>query len=130
MSSQSVAILVFVCVIILSRVMTDQVMKSLSTEEKGRLVEELSSIHVWSLLPLLILLGLIFIVEQKVNLDPTVVAVGFVLLVVAFAVLTHIIVSKKLKALNLPSSFQWKYQMIRLITFGGVLLFYLLLFAL
>ncbi len=124
MSNVFIISIVVLCVcIVISRIMSEKGLKTLSPEQKVSLLDEFSNQRKYSFIPIILILIVYIVVvhffpEQSVTLY-----LVFIFCLLAYLVIMNIVTSKKLKKLGLPKSCLKLYLASRFVYYFGLVIF-------
>ena len=118
------AFILFLVAVVVSRIISRQALKELSSEEKAALLDAFSGMQAYSLVPLIVLLALYFGLFQFTSVSVFAITVGYFALLVAYAIWSYWFTRRKLATLDLPDSYLRKHGMARTIQYVGLGVFF------
>jgi hypothetical protein len=110
-----------IATVVFSRILTERAIRSLSTAERQRLFDSFSRMRMWNMLPLLVLLLMLLVVEQIFPSSADVLYPLFLGLIVVFLIAVYGLVLHKLRALQLPRTFEKRFLAARAVSVLGFL---------
>ena len=96
---------------VLSRIINERGYRTLSADQKVRLMDGFSAQRAYSLIPMVVLVGAYFLLSTKTSLDPTMLAGGYFVLLVVYVVVRGVLNHRKMKSLEMPDIYR-RYFMI------------------
>jgi branched-subunit amino acid transport protein len=121
----AVGMAAFLTAIIVSRILQERALRSLTTEEKGRLVEAFSGMRLFALVPLAALAGIYFVVmgiDAQTTATLLTIYVPTALLV---AICMQAVIHRKLHKLQVHADYLRAYTIGRVLVLAGFVLFFL-----
>jgi len=117
--TNNITIVIFVVTILLSRYINSKAIKKLSMEKKAELIDTFSGFSVWSIVPLLVIIGgFYFAVDYMGNY---LLYLALLLLVsVIYVVALQVYIYKKLKNMDYPMSYIKQYILSVVVRFVGL----------
>ena len=115
----NISLIIFVVLMLLSRYINSEAIKKLSMEKKAALIDDFSGLSVWSILPLLVLLGGFYFAIEYVENHLIYLWVLFVL-AGFYVVGLQVYIYKKLKKMDYPMSYIKQYILSVFIRFLGL----------
>lgn len=92
--------------IIVSRIINEKAFKLLTDEEKLRLMDGFSKSRAYSIIPLLILVGIYFYLVTKISLDSGPITIIYFGMLIVYVVVRVTLTVKKLNQLNMPANYR------------------------
>ncbi|MFC4994761.1 hypothetical protein [Rubritalea tangerina] len=115
--------------IFISRLLNEKAYKSLSDEEKLRLMDGFSSNRTYSMIPLIVLIGAYFLLMKVEAVDKGILSLTYFLLLAVFIITRIVFNQRKLTSLNLPDSYKSKFKLSQIISLVGVAWFFYTIFS-
>jgi len=117
--TSNITIVIFVLTILLSRYINSKAIKKLSMEKKAELIDTFSGFSVWSIVPLLVIIGgFYFAVDYMGNY---LLYLALLLLVSGvYVVALQVYIYKKLKNMDYPMSYIKQYILSVVVRFVGL----------
>jgi len=117
--TSNMTIVIFVVTILLSRYINSKAIKKLSMEKKAKLIDTFSGFSVWSIVPLLVIIGgFYFAVDYMGNY---LLYLALLLLVSSVYVIgLQVYIYKKLKNMDYPMSYIKQYILSVVVRFVGL----------
>ena len=114
----------FFAAIIVSRMMNEKGFRTLSDEEKLRLIDGFSKMRAYSLIPLVALIGGYWLLIRQSGIDARILTFGYFGMLVGYMVVKGIWTHKKLVALDLPSKYRRYFNISQSVSLLGVAWFF------
>ena len=124
MDNFMVSIMVFLVSIIVARIINDRAIKKLENDKKVELIDLFSRSSVLTYLPLILIMGLYFLVLKYQVFDFRVSLSVYMLLLLVYIAYNAKKSNEKLKSADFPASFIKSYLLATSIRFFGILLFF------
>lgn len=124
MNFSLVSSVLFLLLVLLSRYVSDRGLKTLTPEEKVRLVDGFSSLRIWNLLPFVLLFISYLVLTRIAVVEYAVVTVVFLGLVVVSAVAVQYATLRKIRSLGMPDSYRRWYIRGRLIYVAALIILF------
>ncbi len=125
MDTQSIIGMVFLFAgIIISRIINERAMKKLTADEKVKLIDGFSGLRLYSIIPIVVVIGLFVVLNRYSTLSSITVFVIYISLLLFIVFALQMVVHKKLLSLEFPKSYLKMYHISRvfyLTGFGGFL---------
>lgn len=112
-------IIVLLVTIVLSRILNERALRELSAEEKVRLIDGFASARAYSLIPLVVLVGVYWLLLTKTKLDPQLVSVLYFGLIFAWIMVRTYLNQRKLRELEMPANYRQRFLISQAISLGG-----------
>lgn len=121
----AVGMAAFLTAIIVSRILQERALRSLTTEEKGRLVEAFSGMRLFALIPLAALAGLYFVMMGLDTQTTATILTIYVPAALLTAVGMQAVIHRKLHRLEVHPDYLRAYTIGRVLVLVGFVLFFL-----
>jgi hypothetical protein len=106
--------------IVAARIINERGYRTLSAEEKLRLMDGFSAQRAYSLIPMVLLVAAYFLLSTKTSLDPTMLAIGYFGLLVVYVVIRAILNHRKMKTLGMPDKYRRYFVVSQLLSMLGL----------
>lgn len=124
MSKFLIISIVVLCVcIVISRIISEKGLKILSPEQKANLLDEFSNQRKYSLIPIIFFFIAYMVVFPYFPEHSVVCYLAFVLCILLYLGVIHLVTSKKLNKLSIPKSCLKLYATSRIVYYLGLVIF-------
>ena len=119
----NITLVLFFIAIILSRYINSMAIKKLTTEKKAQLLDTFSGFSVWSVLPLLVLMGIFYFSIDFITGDRLFYLFYiFIFLMVGYVIGLQVYIFKKLHKLDYPMNYIKQYMLSVFFRFVGLII--------
>ena len=115
--------------IILSRIIGERGYRRLSDDEKLRLMDGFSKARAYALIPLLILIGVYWLLLTKTGIDRNLLTIFYFALLIGWVLLRTVLNQRKLAALDLPPAYRRTFTVAQVISLLGLAWFFYAIFG-
>jgi hypothetical protein len=122
-------IIVLLVTIVLSRILNERALRELSPDEKVRLIDGFASARAYSLIPLVVLVGVYWLLLTKTKLDPQLVSVLYFGLIFAWIMVRTYLNQRKLRELEMPATYRQRFLVSQAISLVGFAWFFYTFFG-
>ncbi len=123
-SMSTIGLFIFLAAALLSRVVSEQALRTLTPEQKVSILDAFSSMRAYSLIPVILLVALIFglpaFVPNSSWWSAGIGLGGSLLFIVVF----HVVAARKLKTAPVPESYKRRVLLSRHISHAGLVLLF------
>ncbi len=110
--------------ILVSRILNEKGYRKLSPEEKLRLMDGFSTIRIFSIVPLLLLIALFWFLSTQTETRLQMLTVGYFKLLILYVLTRSFLNQKKLLQLRLPKAYQQTFALSQAVSLAGVAWFF------
>jgi hypothetical protein len=122
------AFVVFLAAVVVSRMISERGYRTLESEDKLRLMDGFSKKRMYSMLPLLALIGLYWYFSTQTELGGPILTIAYFGLLILYVVVNALINNQILKRLEMPESYCRSFSIAQVISFLGVAWFFYAIF--
>ena len=120
MDATTIGLIGFVICLIASRILSERAFRSLPDEQKVALMNAFSGMRAYALIPLLAILAVMFGLPRLFPGNPHLgLYIGLILLA-AYVLFMHVLIVRRLQALQLGGSYQQQFLLARHINHAGM----------
>lgn len=109
--------------VVVARIVGERGYRSLGPDEKLRLMDGFSANRAYSLIPLVVLIGVFYLVMTTTALPRVAVTIGYFVLLVGYVVVRLVLNHQKMVSLAMPASYMRFYAVAQAISMVGVAVF-------
>ncbi len=109
----------FLATAIMSRMIREKALKTLSTDEKASLVDAFSSFRIYTFVSVLALMVIFYLCLNYLVLDQSFIFIGYGVCLVIFLLVSNGVVYRSLRKLQLPDRYIKSYILSSLIQLAG-----------
>jgi uncharacterized membrane protein YoaK (UPF0700 family) len=118
--TNNVTLIVFVVAMLLSRYINSTAIKKLSMEKKAELLDGFSGFSVWSILPLLVIIGIFYFATDYIENNHLFYLSIFLVVAGIYVIGIQVYIYKKLRKMDYPMSYIKQYILSVLVRFIGL----------
>lgn len=118
--TSNITLVILVVSILLSRYINSAAIKKLSMEKKAELIDTFSGFSVWSIIPLLVMIGIFYFTIDYMKDNYILYLSLFFLLAIIYVVALQVYIYKKLKKLEYPITYIRQYILSVVVRFIGL----------
>ena len=115
--------------VIISRIINEKGYRSLTSEEKVCLMDGFSKSRAYSMIPMLVLIGVYYLLMSRTSLDKGILTLSYFCLLVAYVIVRIVFNHKKLLKINMPKVYLRYFTIAQIVSVLGVAWFFYVLFA-
>lgn len=109
--------------VMISRILNEKALKTITSDEKVKLIDGFSKLRKYNLIPIIILIGTFFILSYFLKEYTIVISIGCFILLALDIVVTSIYTYKKLKEFEMPKEYFSYYNIARILSYLGFFIF-------
>jgi len=117
--TSNITIVIFVVTILLSRYINSKAIKKLSMEKKAELIDTFSGFSVWSIIPLLVIIGGFYFAVDYIG-DYLLYLALLLFVSGVYVIALQVYIYKKLKNMDYPMSYIKQYILSVVVRFVGL----------
>jgi hypothetical protein len=121
LNDQILGFIVFFCAYVISRVINENNLKKLNSEEKARLIDAFSNYRIYSLVTVVVVVIVFFIGNSAFPQFNFILTAAFFAVLLLTTIVNSIFIHKKLSSLNLPAGYIKTYWLSSLLQYFGVI---------
>ncbi|MCB9706430.1 MAG: hypothetical protein H6711_31580 [Myxococcales bacterium] len=122
---QPVGMAAFLAAIVVSRIVQERALRTLTTEEKGRLVEAFAGLRLFALVPVAAIAALYFVMLSVDALTTRTLLAIYLPAALIFALAMQVMIHRRLRRLELHPAYLRAYAIGRATVIGGLVVFML-----
>lgn len=107
-----------------SRLLNERGYRQLSAEEKVRLLDGFSGVRAYSLIPLLVLVGVLWLLTSQTQIDKQYLLFGYFSLLVVYVIAQVIFNQRKLSQLDMPAGYRQLFTLSQVVSCLGIAWFF------
>jgi hypothetical protein len=107
-----------------SRIINERAMRSLTPEQKVRLIDGFSGARAYSLIPLVLLVGAFWLLSSRPEVDKKYLAIGYFSLLILFVIVQVAFSQRKLGQLDLPQNYRRMFSLAQVVSCLGAAWFF------
>ncbi len=111
-----------------SRFVNERAYQKLTSDEKLRLMDGFSNVRAYSMVPLLVLMGLFWLLMTQTQLTRLVITMGYFGALVLYIAVRSILNRRKLIALAMPEAYRRSFTIAQIISLVGLAWFFFTIF--
>jgi hypothetical protein len=115
-----IGMVVFFACAIISRMLGEQAYRRLTNDEKLRLVDGFSRERMFSMIPIVVMLGAFFLLQTQSNWDQRWVGIGFFGLLIVYSLVKGIMQRSRLVQLEMPAAYRRRFFFAQGIAYFGM----------
>ncbi len=127
--SYELSIGLFLIAILISRVLAEKALRSLSSEEKVRLIDAFSGMRAFNLIPIVCIFGAYYYALHQTSISYNTINILYLVVLFLFLVVNFMTTQSKLKSLELPISYLKFFGLSRTIQYIATGLLLVVLFG-
>ncbi|MCD0462042.1 hypothetical protein [Roseiconus lacunae] len=121
-------VIALIAAIIVSRFISERAYRALDSDQKLRLVDGFSSTRMYSMIPLLVLVGAFCFLTTKTDINKSTITFAYFGLLIVYVVVRTILNQRKLIALDMPVPYQRRFMTAQAVSLVGVAWFFYTVF--
>ncbi len=120
---------VLLVAIVASRILNERGYRRLGSEAKLRLMDGFSKTRAYSIIPLLILIGMYWYLMTQTSVNKQALNIGYFGLLFVYVVVRSILNQVKLTQLDMPADYRQMFTIAQIVSFLGVAWFFFAVFS-
>lgn len=112
-----------------SRLFLERGYKALTADEKLRLLDGFSRTRAYSMIPLLVLIGVFVFLQSQTSLNANYLTIGYFSVLIAYIVVQNVLNQRKMRALQMPVGYRRNFTISQVISMIGAAWFFFSMFG-
>ncbi|MGB7343703.1 MAG: hypothetical protein WBD20_05800 [Pirellulaceae bacterium] len=125
---QASGFIALIAAIIVSRFISERAYRELDSDQKLRLMDGFSSTRMYSMIPLLVLVGAFWYLMTKTDINKSTITFAYFGLLIVYVVVRTILNQCKLVMLEMPARYQRTFMIAQAVSLVGVAWFFYTMF--
>lgn len=121
MQLDMMVVVIFIAVIFLSRKMSEKANKYITEDKRDLLMQEFSGMRKYSILPLVIMVGAVFVSYKYFQLYPVQLLSAYLVIIILYLTVFNYIIYRRLKKIGMESDYLKYFIISRILPFVAVI---------